>query len=127
EAMQWQTYVKRHPVPILAAAALVGLAVGRRVARGFERGAPHGSGHGWTSSAAGMETMARLPARHKGEAPTLAAMTATWHRLGSRVEGMMNRIIDDLADAAERVVVPALVGGVEAFLTAGRPRRASGS
>jgi hypothetical protein len=127
EAMQWQTYVKRHPVPILAAAALVGLAVGRRVARGFESGAAHGSGHGWTSSAAGMDTIARLPARQEGGAPPHDAMTATWHRLGSRVEGLVNRIIDDIADAAERVVVPALVGGVEAFLAAGRPRPASGS
>src|SRR4029453_13902627 len=118
--MQWQTYVTRHPVPILAAAALVGLAVGRRVARGFESGAPHGSGHGGTSSAAGMDTMARLPAPQKGGAPAIHAMTASVHRLGSRVEGLVNRIIDDVADAAERVVVPALVGGVEAFLAAGR-------
>jgi hypothetical protein len=40
---------------------------------------------------------------------------------------MVNRIIDDVADAAERMVVPALVGGVEALLTAGRPRPVSGS
>ena len=34
----------------------------------------------------------------------------------------MNRIIDDAADAAERALLPALVGGVEAFL-AGRVSR----
>jgi hypothetical protein len=127
EAMQWQTYVKRHPVPILAAAALVGLAVGRRVARGFDSGTPHGTGHGWTSTAAGMDTMARAPARQEAGGPPLNAITASWLRLGSRVEGLVNRIIDDMADAAERVVVPALVGGVEAFLAAGRPRPVSGS
>jgi hypothetical protein len=127
EAMQWQTYVKRHPIPILAAAALVGLAVGRRVARGVGSGEHHSSGHGWTSSAAGMDTMARLPARPEAGAPPLDAMTTAWRRLGSRIEGLVNRVIDDVADAAERAVVPALVGGVEAFLAAGRPRPVSGS
>lgn len=127
EAMQWQTYVKRHPIPILAAAAVVGLAIGRRVARGVESREHQGSGHAWTSSAAGMDTVARLPGHSDAGAPRLNAMAASWHRLGSRVEGMVNRIIDDVADAAERMVVPALVGGVEALLTAGRPRPVSGS
>ena len=29
EAMQWETYVKRHPLPILATAAVVGGQLGR--------------------------------------------------------------------------------------------------
>ena len=33
ETMKWQTYVERHPAPILVGAALVGLIVGRRFAR----------------------------------------------------------------------------------------------
>lgn len=127
EAMQWQTYVRRHPVPILAAAALVGLAVGRRIARGLNGTAQHGAGHGWTSAAAGMDTIARLPGRQEfGEPRFAAAGAASWQRLGSRVEGLVNRMIDDVADAAERMVVPALVGGVEALLSGRRTRHASG-
>jgi hypothetical protein len=128
EAMQWETYVKRHPVPILAAAALVGVVVGRRVARGLNGGAqPVSGGRGWTSTAAGMDTMARLPARQEQAGRPLEAMNASWQRLGSRVEGLVNRMIDDVADTAERILVPALVGGVEKLFAAGRPRPVSGS
>lgn len=127
EAMQWQTYVRRHPVPILAAAALVGLAVGRRIARGLNATPQHGGGHVWTSAAAGMDTIARLPGRQEFGDPRHAAVTASWQRVGSRVEALVNRMIDDVADAAERVVVPALVGGVEALLTGRRIRHVPGS
>jgi hypothetical protein len=127
EAMQWQTYVKRHPVPILAGAALVGLVVGRRVAQGLNGGAHGGTGHGWTSPAADADTMPRLAARSEAGSPSLDAMAASWHRLGARVEGLVNRMIDDVADTAERVLLPAIANGVESFLAAGRPRPVSRS
>jgi hypothetical protein len=116
EAMQWRTYVERYPAPILAAVALLGVAVGRRIARGFHGNADRGSGRPWTSAAAGMDSVTRVPARLEPPgADRLAAVTASWQRLGSRVEGLVNRVIDDVADAAERALVPALVGGVHAF------------
>jgi hypothetical protein len=128
EAMQWETYVKRHPVPILATAAVVGVVVGRRVARALDGGANHDPGQrGWTSSAAGMDTVPRLPARHEQGGRPLAAMNASWQRLGSRIEGLVNRMIDDVADTAERLLVPALVGGVEKLFATGRPRPVAGS
>jgi len=116
EAMQWQTYVERYPAPILAAVTLLGIAVGRRIARGFNGNAYRGNGRQWTSAAAGMDLAARPPARlDPPGADRFAAVTASWQRLGSRVEGLANRVIDDVADVAKRVLVPALLGGIQAF------------
>jgi hypothetical protein len=114
--MRWQTYVERYPASMLAAAALLGVAVGRRIARGINASAERGSGWGWTSAAAGMDSVTRLPARVEPRGDRFAAASASWQRLASRVEGLVNRIIDDVTDAAERALVPALVGGVQAFL-----------
>jgi hypothetical protein len=115
EAMQWQTYVERYPIPILAAVALLGVAVGRRIARGFNGNAYRSNGRQWTSTAAGMDLAARPPARlDPPGADRFAAVTASWQRLGSRVEGLV-RVIDDVADVAKRVLVPALLGGIQAF------------
>jgi hypothetical protein len=36
------------------------------------------------------------------------------------VEALANRVIDEVAEAAERIVVPALVHGVETLLEGGR-------
>jgi hypothetical protein len=115
EAMQWQTYVERYPAPILAVVALLGVVVGRRIARGFNGNADRASGRPWTSAAAGGDSVARIPARLEVEGDRLTAVTAAWQKLGSRVEGLVNRVIDDVADAAERALVPALVAGVQAF------------
>jgi hypothetical protein len=63
-----------------------------------------------------MDSVTRVPGQlEPPEAHPLAGITASWQRLGSRVEGLVNRGIDDVADAAERALVPALVGGVQAF------------
>ena len=104
-----------------------GWRIGRRIARGLNGTAQHGGGHVWTSAAAGMDTIARLPGRQEFGEPRHAAVTASWQRLGARVEGLVNRMIDDVADAAERMVVPALVGGVEALLTGRRTRHVPGT
>jgi hypothetical protein len=125
EAMQWQTYVERYPAPILAAVTLLGIAVGRRIARGFNTNGHQGHGRQWTSAAAGMDSVTRIPARLEPEADRLGAVAASWQRLGSRVEGLVNRVIDDAADAAERALVPALISGVQAFFEGGAARPAS--
>jgi hypothetical protein len=123
--MQWQTYIERYPGTILAAAALLGVAVGRRLARGLAgNGHPDAEGD-WTSGPSAAASMARVPARLEGDARGGAAVAAaSLQRLGSRVEGLVNRMIDDVADAVERALVPALVGGVEALLE-GRAARSS--
>ena len=119
EAMQWQTYVERHPAPILAGVALVGLVVGRRIARGLTTDGGRGPGRLWmagAAGAAGIDAVALIPARlETPKADHLRAVSASWQKLGSRVEGLVNRVIDEVADATERALVPALVGGVQAF------------
>jgi hypothetical protein len=71
-----------------------------------------------------MDTVTRIPARVEAGSDRFAAANASWQRLASRIEGLVNRVIDDVADAAERALVPALVGGVQAFLGAGVTRSA---
>ena len=121
EAMKWQTYVERYPVPILAASALVGLAVGRRIGRALHSGDHRTTGLQWTA----VDAVTRIPAARleaAGKADRFAAVSASWQRLGSRVEGLVNRVIDDVADATERALVPAIVGGVQALFE-GHARR----
>ena len=113
EAMQWQTYVERYPVPILAASALVGLAVGRRIGRAIHATDHRKTALQWTAVDAATRIPARLDAA--GRADRFAAVSASWQRLGSRVEGLVNKVIDDVADATERALVPAIVGGVQAL------------
>jgi hypothetical protein len=115
--MYWQTYVERHPVRILTAAALVGLVVGRRAARVFTVNGYRGPVRAWKAGAGGVDAIAMIPARLDSPGvDRLAAASASWQKLDSRVEELVNRVIDDVADAVERVLVPALVGGVQTFL-----------
>ncbi len=121
EAMKWQTYVERYPVPILAASALVGLAVGRRIGRALHSGDHRGD----RAPVDGRRRRHQDPGgglEAAGRADRFAAVSASWQRLGSRVEGLVNRVIDDVADATERALVPAIVGGVQALFE-GHARR----
>jgi hypothetical protein len=111
EAMQWQSYITGHPASALAGAALLGLMVGRRLAG--SRSAPrHPSGSDWETEA-GLSAPARLAPASAGS-PSAAA--ASWQRLATRVEGLVNHVIDEVADAAEDAVVPAIAGRVRALL-----------
>jgi len=111
EAMQWQRYITGHPAPALAGAALLGVMVGRRLARGMA--APRWpAGSEWEAEA-GLPSPARVaPARVRS--PSAAAVSC--QRLAARVETLINRVIDEVADAAEDAVVPALVGSVRTLL-----------
>jgi hypothetical protein len=123
DAMHWQTYFERYPIASLLGAALVGAVAGRRIAHGM---AGDDSPRPWVSSTPGVEAVARIPARFRSDGETHRAVTASWHRFGGRVEGLVNRVIDDVADAVERSLLPALAGTVETYL-AGRVGGASAS
>ena len=117
ETMQWQTYIERHPAPILVGAAVIGLLLGRRLGTAVHEQA-------WTASDGGTVAPVLSSTRFVTvKADSLGAVGASWHRLGSRVEALTNRVIDEVSDAAERVIVPALVSGVVALLEG---RRAPG-
>jgi hypothetical protein len=104
KAMQWQTYVERHPAPILGTVALLGFTVGRRLAQSLMGGSP---------------ALARL--QSAGD----PAPSVSLQKLDSRVEALVNRVIDELADAAERTLVPALVVGLQALFQGRRTQDAS--
>jgi hypothetical protein len=75
-----------------------------------------GVGRPWTSDAAGTDALVRISPRLEPGADRLEAVSASWRRLASRVEGLVNRVIDEVADATERALVLALVGGVQTHL-----------
>ena len=107
ETMQWQTYVERHPAPFLVGAALAGLFLGRRLARTPTQ---------WASGEAGTDPLVLSPVRFgTAGGDRLGAVSVSWQRLGSRVEALVNRVIDEVADATEQALVPALVSGVQAL------------
>ena len=120
DAMRWQTYFERYPMATLMGAALVGVAAGRRIAFGVAR---EPAPRPWASGVSGMEAVARIPTRLEADAEAHSAVAASWNRLGGRVEGLVNRVIDDLADSVERALLPALAGAVDRFL-GGRAGRA---
>jgi hypothetical protein len=118
ETMHWRTYVERYPASVLVGATAIGLVVGRLLARRIVAG----NGHEWTPGEQGLPSPVRSSATFVTvPADRLGAVTASWQRLGSRVEALANRVIDEVAEAAERIVVPALVHGVETLLAGSRP------
>ena len=96
KTMQWQTYVERHPAPVLGTVALLGFAVGRKLA---------------------LSLLGRFPAltRLQNASDPFRGSSAPLEKLDSRVEALVNRVIDEVADAAERALVPALVVGLQAL------------
>jgi hypothetical protein len=109
--MRWQTYLERFPISILAGTALVGLAVGRRIARGPVPGGVRPSA--WSPAATVVDAVVTIPAAIQARGDRFPHVTASWQRLGGRVERLVNRMIDDVANVVERAVVPVLVGAVQ--------------
>ena len=116
-AMHWQTYVERHPGVVFGGAAAVGVVIGRRLARRFSRDGSAGEEFGWSEGAGSVPTTATAVPQRLLEAGGSSAA-----RLADRVEGLVNRIIDEVAEATERALVPAIVGGVQALLEGRRVR-----
>lgn len=138
EAVDWRQYVYSHPGATLGAAAVVGLLVGRwvtgrvvsrssngngRRARIAPSVASLGEGAGFASGA----PPASLPA---GERPLGRQMRdpggrarfldGSWSRAGSRVENLVNRLIDEVGDTIETAAVPPLVGKIRDFFSSSR-------
>jgi hypothetical protein len=107
KAMRWRTYIERHPGPVLGTTALLGFAVGRRLAHSLMGGPP---------------LLTRL---RSADEPSRES-SRPLQKLDSRVEGLVNRVIDEVADAAERAVVPALVFGLQALFEGRRRAQSPG-
>lgn len=122
DALDWRQYVNRHPGASLTVAAAAGMLLGRGLARLVRRNGrgedmePYGYQYrtaetygegGFTAAASRLAQSA-----HEAAAPAVSgarrAMGQSVSRLGSRAEGILNRVIDELTDAVETTLVPAL-------------------
>jgi hypothetical protein len=142
EATDWRHYVNRYPGMSLTLAVGVGMLVGRGLA-GFlpkgngddaDRAESYGAGYGGynprvresygesallpaAASAAG-EGRSAMGEWLKGPKQVMGQSAA---RLGSRAESILNRIIDELADAVEQAV-PAFTSRLTSYIDPGRGR-----
>jgi hypothetical protein len=102
-AVDWREQVKTHPGAALGAAATGGILLGhwlgaKMAARAPRTGAP--------------------PRAHADErAPQGGTLwNGSWTRAGSRVSGLVNRVIDELGDTVEKAAIPPLIARVRGFL-----------
>ena len=110
EAMDWRSYIKRYPMASLGAAVVAGAVVGRWIGGMALDGG--GSG-GRAFPGAGLTAAASAGF---SRATSSAAMSPTWSRAGSRLENIVNRMIDEAGDTIEQVLVPSLIGGFARLL-----------
>ena len=133
DAVDWRHHVNRYPGASLTIAVMIGMFVGRRIGTmilGYSNGsngsavrsAQSGGNPGFTSVPTHV-VAAHEPPRSTAE-PTSSwkrsgaaqSLSASCGRAGSRLEGLLNRMIDELGDAAERTLVPRLMARVQGFL-----------
>ncbi|MGH7267359.1 MAG: hypothetical protein ACREMB_21270 [Candidatus Rokuibacteriota bacterium] len=135
EATDWRHYVTRYPGTSLTVAVAAGMLVGRGLAAMLPRsnGEPAGEAYGYGAySARGRESYgesALLPSsggaapegRSAGEwlSGPRRVMGQSAARLGHRAESILNRIVDELADAVEQAV-PAFTSRLTSFIDPAR-------
>lgn len=125
EAADWRHYVDQYPAASLSLALSVGVVGGRWLG-------------GVISPAILGSTASAVAGAGREPTPAEAAFRASrpWSgvpaRAGSRLEAIANRVMDEMADAVELVVVPALLtrfrrllGIQDAAVAAGRRDRAA--
>jgi hypothetical protein len=110
EAMDCRSYIRRYPMASLGAAVVAGAVVGRwvggRAADVYESGGRALPGAGLTAAAtAGWS-----------RAASSAAMSPSWSRAGSRLETIVNRMIDEAGDTIEQVLLPSLMNSFARLL-----------
>jgi hypothetical protein len=119
ETMDWRTYLDRYPGAALIGAAVIGAAVGRAVGSRMQDG-QDGSGR---TEPAGSYLMARSESAARSSG--LSVMRDSWSRAGSRLEGIVNRVIDELADLVEHSALPAMMSRLRSAAHLDRPSGSS--
>lgn len=129
ETLDWRHYVDRYPGTSLTVAVAVGMLLGRSLGALVRRddddaAETYGSyrtaeGYGESGFTAAASTAASRAAgiaesAYAAAEPTLStarrAVGQSVSRLGSRAEGILNRLIDEMTDAVETTLIPALTG-----------------
>jgi hypothetical protein len=115
ETVDWQHYIRNYPGTSLSVAAALGLLIGRGVGvmiHGRREQGAEPAGFGDHRAAETYGEAALASAAHAGSPRPLTgprrAVSESWSRLGSRVESIANRVIDELTDAVETTLVPAV-------------------
>lgn len=135
ETLDWRHQVNRHPGASLTVAVAAGLMAGRAVASmiGPRTGdARWREAAGVRSSIQGEAVLDRSVGRAIPESGAAhasgprRAVGESWGRLGARTESIVNRLIDEVADAVEGAVVPALGAWVRERLDFGPESRRQG-
>jgi hypothetical protein len=124
DTVDWRQYVNWRPGASLTVALGLGLVLGRarggRVRRSHHEepdgraAEPHGDS-GFPRAASRRARLADEPAEPiLGDARRVVGESVS--RLGSRAEGILNRLVDELTDAVETMLIPALAARVRDFL-----------
>jgi hypothetical protein len=108
EAMDWRTYLDRHAGAALVGATVLGILVGRAAASRLG-GASAEMVQGMSAAGSGYLPAVSAASERPG---SLMRMSDSWSRAGSRVEGIVNRVIDELADLVEHGALPALMSRI---------------
>jgi hypothetical protein len=129
ETLDWRHYVDRYPGTSLTVAVALGMLLGRGLGslvrrNGEDEAESDGNGAyrtaesygeaGFTAAAsAAPSRVARMAeSAYASAEPALSgarrAVGQSVSRLGSRAEGILNRVIDELTDAVESTLIPAL-------------------
>jgi hypothetical protein len=112
EAMDWRSYVERYPMASLTMAAGAGVLLGRRLGSLTETRSDGGILHRSLSQVSHVSQI--MPGSGSKFSEPLA-------RAGSRLESIVNRMIDEAGDTVERVLVPTLISGLARLLGGERP------
>jgi hypothetical protein len=135
DTLDWRHYVNRYPGASLTVAVALGMLVGRGITtlvrgNGEERSGAERYGYGAYRpvEAFGESALTPTPSRPaSAEEPSQVmagarrAVNQSASRLGSRLEGIVNRVIDELSDAVETALVPSLTSWVRELLDFGQP------
>lgn len=130
DALDWRQYVNRYPGASLTVAVAAGMLLGRGLGRLVRRNGrgedvePYGYqyrtaetyGEGGFTAAASRAAHSASEAAEPAVSGARRAMGQSVSRLGSRAEGILNRVIDELTDAVETTLVPALTSRFRSLL-----------
>jgi hypothetical protein len=121
DTVDWRRYVNGRPGASLTVALGLGLVLGRTLGglvRRSHREEPDGRAagdSGFRSAASRRARSAYEPAEPiLGDARRVVGESVS--RLGSRSENILNRLVDELTDAVETMLIPALAARVRDFL-----------
>ena len=114
ERLDWRHYVDRYPGSSLTAAVAVGVLLGRCLGsftRGSDRAEDEPYAYGGYRAAERYGESGFTATAGAGESSLSGARRALGQsasRLGTRAEGIVNRLIDEMTDAVESTLLPAL-------------------